>query len=65
MISKTKTKENNAKSGWATGPHGPHGSAATGVRLCKTAKRKDQLYIVYFFLYGESSVKISTQTDSY
>ena len=35
------------------------------VGLCKTTKRKDQLYIVYLFLYGESSVKISTQTDSY
>ena len=26
-------------------------------------KRKDQLYISYLFLYGESSVKISTQMD--
>ena len=34
------------------------------VGLCKTTKRKDQLS-VYLFLYGESSVKISTQTDSY
>ena len=33
------------------------------VGLCKTRRRKDQLYIL--FLYGESSVKISTQTDSY
>ena len=35
------------------------------VGLCKTTKRKDQLYISFLFLYGESSVKISTQTDSY
>ena len=36
------------------------------VGLCKTTKRKDQLYIsLLLFLYGESSVKISTQTDSY
>ena len=35
------------------------------VGLCKTSKRKDQLYISLLVLYGESSVKISTQTDSY
>ena len=36
------------------------------VGLCKPTKRKYQLYMsVYLFLYGESSVKILTQTDSY
>ena len=35
------------------------------VSLCKTTKRMGQLYISYLFVYGESSVKISTQTDSY
>ena len=37
------------------------------VGLCKTTKRKDQLYISLLVenLYGEPSVKISTQTDSY
>ena len=36
------------------------------VGLCKTTKRKDQLYIgLLVSVYGESSVKISTQTDSY
>ena len=35
------------------------------VGLCKTTKRKDQLHIVNLFLYGESSVKISTQMVSY
>ena len=34
------------------------------VGLRKITKRKDHLYIsVYLFLYGESSVKIATQTD--
>ena len=36
------------------------------VGLCKSSKRKDHYCTsVYLFLYGESFVKISTQTDSY
>ena len=35
------------------------------VGLYKTTKRRDELYTSYLFLYRESSVKISTQTDSY
>ena len=35
------------------------------VGLCKTSKRKDQLYISVLVSVWESSVKISTQTDSY
>ena len=32
------------------------------VGLCKTTKRRDYCTSVYLSLYGESSVKISTQT---
>ena len=35
------------------------------VGLCKTTERKDDCTSVYLFLYGDSSMKISTQTDSY
>ena len=36
------------------------------VGLCKTTKRKDQLHTsLLVSVHGESSVKISTQKDSY
>ena len=49
---------------WVKPPPPLKKARSAPVGLCKTTKRKDQLYMaVYLFLYGESSVKISTQTD--
>ena len=60
VISKTRTKESNAKSGWATGPHGPHGSAATvfNTVLLKTGKALSPLT-----LYSDSALLVLNRTS--
>ena len=51
--------------GQAPPPPKPPISKPVSVGLCMTSRERINCTSVYLFRYGESSVKISTQTDSY
>ena len=54
VISKTKTKESNAKSGWATGPHG---STTTDLKnLCNIVLAK--FCEIYFIIFYSASTHV-------